>query len=99
MNDLQKQFEEETGLKSHGSVTDGVHIVGIDVIAPEYISWLEDQLTWRSIEEPPTEDGWYYCKYRGYYLKIDGMFEYSTAENKFLTNEEVLKWLPIPKLD
>ena len=50
MNDLQKQFEEETGLKSHESVTDGVHIIGIDVVAEEYVKWLESQLTWRSVD-------------------------------------------------
>ncbi len=37
---LSKEFEDKTGLKSRGTITDGVHVVGIEVWSDEFINWL-----------------------------------------------------------
>ena len=44
MTNLQKEFEKETNLKSKIIITDGVHVVGIEIYNPKYIEWLEKQI-------------------------------------------------------
>jgi len=103
MNDLQKRFEEETGLPLTLSLETEDSIFFYD--NPAYVTWLQEQLTWKSAEEPPEVPGVYLIMWNDIVLPS---YYYQTAinkENRWLqfnssnTYKNVTHWLPIPKLN
>lgn len=43
-SEMMLLYEQETGKPSTRTVTDGVHIVGVEVWHYEYVKWLEERV-------------------------------------------------------
>jgi len=101
MNELQNRFEE-TG-KLH-FITREENGDLIRYFNPEYVRWLESQLTWRSVEDglpsrgkfmPVLLSGNIGQLYALHYMQEGNVW----GDGKGTTYNNVTHWLPIPFLD
>ena len=94
MNDLPKRFEEEIGLPLTLSLETEDSIFFYD--NPAYVIWLQEQLTWRSVEEELPEDNeeiWVETsRYKGAGRR-EGVCWYTCYGEEINTPRD---WLPIP---
>ena len=99
---LRERYEKETGISWIETGTDGVHMFPIITVPSfEYVNWLESQLEWIPVSEPPKKDGDYLClttepeilyydaEYREWNRVTSGIFETVYPHH----------WLPIPPLN
>jgi len=112
MNKLQKRFEEETGkqyikhrvLRAVLEETEDGHVIRDEILEKicDTLEWLEAQLTWRSVEDKPTDNEYKLVKIEGCeqieFCEIASYSDGSWYDGEY-TLENVAKWLPIPKLD
>ena len=89
MTELMKRYCKENSC-CHTTIS----AYGLTMQTPAYVAWLEAQLTWRPVSEPPKESGYYLVR-----LKIDDM-SYPVVSwfdgEDFDTTYRVICWLPIP---
>jgi len=92
---IREQYEKKTGLKAIEHVTDGIHSIPvIEIFAFEYVNWMEQQLTWKSIDELPTKDGYYSTVFEGELIPEINYLHEGVWQFK---NSEVTHWIDISK--
>ena len=96
MNKLMKRYEAETGEIATWNWHDK------EFVTDDYVAWLEAQLTWRPVSEPPKEDGDYLCRWEGtrrfmalYKSKMWFIWDGELEEYIKLVHLPYM-WLPIP---
>ena len=94
-SELMKQYEAER----EGIMPCGMEIPGGFIYSKEYVTWLEDQLTWRPVSEKPKEGqivftmiqtGWVVAQYLNGEFYVDDGFTFGDRISG------VNNWLPIP---
>ena len=96
MTELMKRYEAETSSNK---------CIGVRDYYTGYIAWLEAQLTWRPVSDPPKVDDQYLCRWEGtgrfvalYKNKVWFIWDDELEEYVKLVHLPYM-WLPIPPMN
>ena len=91
-SEMMKRYEKERG----GIMPCGMKIPGGFIYSNEYVSWLESQLTWRSVSEKPEKAGVYFIEGKPYTGCVSKTITTAYFDGESFLWHAVVRWLPIP---